>query len=87
MDSTGSIYVAAYQLLPLHVGSLVDIVGVSGAGDYAPIVDRAHVQVIGEGHLPENAPLVTMGRMLMGVEDGQFRDHRRSYSFGVAFRY
>ena len=73
-DATGSIFVAlpAEPVLPLHAGTVIDITGVSGPGDFAPIVDWPHVQVIGEGPLPATAPLVIMGHLLTGADDGQW---------------
>jgi signal transduction histidine kinase/DNA-binding response OmpR family regulator len=73
-DSTGGIFVAlpSEPFLPLHAGMVIDITGVSGPGDYAPIVDSPHIRVIGEGHLPATAPLVSMGHLLTGAEDGQW---------------
>src|ERR1035441_9268175 len=59
-------------ILPLHAGTLIDITGVSGPGDFAPIVDGRQIQVIEEGHLPVTVPLVSMGHLLTGAEDGQW---------------
>jgi diguanylate cyclase (GGDEF)-like protein len=73
-DSTGSIFisVAPRPILPLHAGSLVDVVGLSGPGDYAPIVDHATVQVVGDSHVPRDAAAATMAQLLSGTMDGQW---------------
>lgn len=73
-DSTGSIYVAlsVTPAIPLKTGQLVELTGVSGPGDFAPIVERSSVRVIGESHLPSTAPHVSMTSLLAGEEDGQW---------------
>ena len=73
-DSSGSIFVAVpYRpVLPLRAGTLVDVTGVSGAGDYAPIVQRPQVRVVGQSHVPPEAPAVTMMQLLTAPEDGQW---------------
>jgi diguanylate cyclase (GGDEF)-like protein len=73
-DSTGSIFVSLPKLpvLSLHAGNLVDVVGVSGAGDYAPIIDRPTVRMIGQSHVPKRAAQTSMAQLLSGSEDGQW---------------
>jgi diguanylate cyclase (GGDEF)-like protein len=73
-DSTGSIYVglSVTPAVPLKTGQLVEVTGVSGPGDFAPIVERSSVRVIGDSHLPSTAPHVSMTRLLTGDEDGQW---------------
>lgn len=73
-DSTGSIFVAvpARPILPLHAGSLVDVVGVSGSGDYAPIVSQSRLTVVGESHVPRDAPVATLAQLFSGELDGQW---------------
>jgi signal transduction histidine kinase/ActR/RegA family two-component response regulator len=74
VDASGGIYVALEH--PARIspkpGQLVEITGVSGAGDFAPIVDHASVRVIGESHLPAFARRVTLTGLLTGKEDGQW---------------
>jgi signal transduction histidine kinase/DNA-binding response OmpR family regulator len=73
-DDSGGIFVAL-SVLPnfaVHAGMLVEVIGVSGAGDFAPIVDKAHIEPLGESQLPASAPLVTLPRLLSGAEDGQW---------------
>jgi signal transduction histidine kinase/DNA-binding response OmpR family regulator len=73
-DDSGGIFVAL-SVLPtfaVHAGMLVEVIGVTGAGDFAPIVERAHIEALGESQLPAQAPLVTLSRLLSGAEDGQW---------------
>jgi signal transduction histidine kinase/CheY-like chemotaxis protein len=73
-DSTGAVFVALLHTpeTPLRAGDLVEVTGVSGAGDFAPIVDRAAARKIGEAPLPAVAPRVSLTKMLTGEEDGQW---------------
>ena len=73
-DDSGAIYIAlsAPPVIPLRVGELVEVTGVSDNGDYAPIVSALQVEVVGEAPLPESAPRVTLTQMLSGAEDGQW---------------
>ena len=73
-DATAGIFVAipAMPILPLHAGTLVDVTGVTGLGDFAPMVYGREIRVIAEGHLPATAPRVSMGHLLTGAEDGQW---------------
>ena len=72
-DSSGSIF------LGLHVapdgigtGAIVDIRGISGMGDFAPIVAQPRVVVVGKARLPSAGPTVSLTRLLSGAEDGQW---------------
>ena len=73
-DSTGSIFVGipARPILPLRAGTLVDVVGVSGTGDYAPILAHATVRVVGQSHVPPTAPRIPLAQLLSGKQDGQW---------------
>jgi diguanylate cyclase (GGDEF)-like protein len=73
-DSSGSVFVAmpSQSALPIRAGTLVDIVGVSAPGDYAPIVEQPVVKVRGQSQVPRNAPRVTLPQLLSGSEDGQW---------------
>ena len=51
---------------------MVAINGVTGPGDYAPIVERASMRVIGQSHLPPNPPQATLAQMLTGAMDAQW---------------
>ena len=73
-DSTGSIFIPlpSRPILSLKAGTLVEITGVSGTGDYAPLILNGHVRVIGKSHVPETAPRPTMAELLAGSKDGQW---------------
>ena len=73
-DSTGSIFIGlpSRPILPLKAGTQVEVTGVSGTGDYAPVILEGHVRVIGNSHVPENAPRPTMAELLTGSKDGQW---------------
>jgi len=72
-DNTGGVFVRVVTIPKefLSPGSLLEIKGVTEAGDFAPIV-RANVRVIGHAPLPAFAPAVSMTRLLTGAEDGQW---------------
>jgi len=74
LDKTGGIFVAVPHepVLPIHAGTLVEIRGVTGAGDFAPIVDHPQIRIIGKSRLPTQVPRATLGQMLTGLEDGQW---------------
>jgi len=73
-DSTGSIFIGlpSRPVLPLRAGTLVEVTGVSGTGDYAPVIRNGQVRVIGNSHIPETAPRPTMAELLAGSVDGQW---------------
>jgi diguanylate cyclase (GGDEF)-like protein len=73
-DSTGSIFIGlpSHPILPLKAGTLVEVTGVSGTGDYAPVILNGHVKVIGSAQIPTTAPQPTMAELLAGSEDGQW---------------
>ncbi len=73
-DSTGCIFVAmpARPILPIHAGTLVEVEGVSGPGDFAPIVDQATVRVLGESQVPARAPRMSLSQLMTGAQDGQW---------------
>ncbi|MGA2120059.1 MAG: response regulator [Bryobacteraceae bacterium] len=73
-DSTGSVFVSLSRTptVPLKTGEWIEVTGVSGPGDFAPVVDRATARVIGEYALPAAAPRVSFTRLLTGSEDGQW---------------
>ena len=73
-DATGAVFVAleVTPAISLKPGELVEVTGVTAAGDFAPIVARGAARVIRESHLPAAAPRVSLTRMLTGQEDGQW---------------
>jgi signal transduction histidine kinase/CheY-like chemotaxis protein len=70
-DASGAIFVSM-GALPFHAGDLVEVTGVSAAGDYAPIVKGTEAHVIGKAPLPSTAPRETLTHLLTGTEDGQW---------------
>jgi PAS domain S-box-containing protein len=74
LDETGGIFVSVPRqpVLPVHAGTLIEIRGVTGGGDFAPIVDHARIRVIGESPLPTNVPRAGLAQMMTGEVDGQW---------------
>jgi hypothetical protein len=73
-DSTGSIFIGlpSRPILGLKPGTRVEVTGVSGTGDYAPLIRNGHVRAIGNSHVPESAPRPTMAELFGGRMDGQW---------------
>lgn len=73
-DASGSIFVKmrAGSIKPLPIGSRVDVRGVSDPGGFAPIVDRAQIQVIGHSALPTDAARVSRTQLFAGEFEGQW---------------
>ncbi len=73
-DSSGSIFIGLppRPILPLSAGTFVEVTGISGTGDYAPVILRGSVKVIGESRLPQDAARPTMAELLSGSQDGQW---------------
>jgi diguanylate cyclase (GGDEF)-like protein len=73
-DHTGSVFVGlpSQPILPLHPGTEVEVVGVSGTGDYAPVVAHATVRILGQSHLPTQATKASMAQLLSSSGDGQW---------------
>jgi signal transduction histidine kinase/ActR/RegA family two-component response regulator len=70
-DASGSIFVSMHAL-PFQAGDLVEIEGVSAAGNYAPILKGTEAHVIGKASLPLTAPRESLTELLTGAEDGQW---------------
>ena len=73
-DATGGIFVVpaeAAKIAP-RAGQLVEILGFSGPGNFAPIVTRASVYFVGDSHLPLYAPPVNLSLLLTGKKDSQW---------------
>src|ERR1035437_8070008 len=73
-DATGSIFIGLppHPILSLHAGTLVEVTGISGRGDYAPLILHGSVKIVGDSHLPERAARPTMAELLSGSQDGQW---------------
>jgi signal transduction histidine kinase/DNA-binding response OmpR family regulator len=74
-DGVKSAWVEIKNQVPLtpaiHAGTRLDIEGVTGAGEYAPIVDQSTLTILGEGPIPPARP-ISLGRLATGSEDGQW---------------
>jgi PAS domain S-box-containing protein len=73
-DATAGIYLFLGDLtngLPLAAGELVAIEGVSGKGEFAPIVIMRKCEVLGEGSFPR-PKAVSLDELATGREDSQF---------------
>jgi PAS domain S-box-containing protein len=55
----------------LKAGQLVDIVGQSSKGDYAPIIEVQHIEMLGAGTFPK-AKTVGIEQLSSGQEDSQY---------------
>ena len=71
-DETAGIYLRESTNVPaLKAGQIVEVAGVTGAGEYAPIIMPAQVTILGNGTLPQAKP-VTFDQLASGKEDSQF---------------
>lgn len=72
-DASGCVFVSipVRPILPIKPGTLVDITGVTNAGDYAPVVLSNQVRPIGQSSLPANPLKASLTQMLTGAFDGQ----------------
>ncbi len=75
-DPSGSIFVALplEPVLPLQSGDLIEVTGVTGPGDYAPIIAEPHIKVVGHTQLPVPAARPTMAELLAPRWDGQWAE-------------
>jgi len=71
-DDTAGIYFGEMtNLPPFKAGQLIEIEGVTGAGEYVSIVLPKTIKVVGEGKLPEKAPLA-LEQLVSGQQDSQW---------------
>jgi len=71
-DSTAGIYLRESTNIPsLQPGQVVEVVGTTSPGEYAPIIVPESVTVVGQAELPA-AKLVTYEQLASGKEDSQF---------------
>lgn len=74
-DSTATIFVSDFvdpHSLQIKAGDVVEVTGVSGPGDFAPVILRPSFRIVGQGRLPERAPRVTLHQLLKGSDDPQW---------------
>ena len=70
-DRTGCVFVSvpSRPVLPIRSGTEIDIEGVSGPGDFAPIVDRPQIRVTGSHRRLPEARRVGASQMYTGTYD------------------
>lgn len=73
-DATGSIFLALpYGFPAVAVGTPVDLQGISGMGDFAPVIRQPVVRVIGKAQaLPKVTHESSLTYLLTGQKDGQW---------------
>ncbi len=73
-DSTGAIYVELPEgsMRNLSPGMLLDVRGVSGRGEYAPIVAMPQIKVIGRASLPAHPPRASLAQLAAGIDASQW---------------
>jgi len=70
-DETAGIYLGELTNMPaLLPGQVVEVEGVTGPGEYAPVVVPTAVKVVGEGEIPAAKP-VSFEDLVSGHEDSQ----------------
>jgi hypothetical protein len=71
-DDTAGIYLLDYSNAPdLLPGQIVDVEGVTSAGEFAPVIAPSSVTVVSQGQLPAATP-VSLEQLVSGREDSQF---------------
>jgi PAS domain S-box-containing protein len=71
-DGTAGIYLQqTNNLPPLLPGQLVEVEGMTSAGEFAPIVTPLRVMILGNGTFPQPQP-VSFEQLTSGEEDSQF---------------
>jgi len=72
-DETGGVYVSGYPKTasPLTVGQLVEVEGVTEAGDFAPVVMNPRVRIIGKQRLPQPRHL-GVDQLIAGEADSEW---------------
>ncbi len=72
-DQTGGVFVdlTRFPKIAVHTGSLLEVEGVTGPGDFAPVIVPRKIRLLGEGRLPRGRPS-SLEHLSTGVEDGQW---------------
>ena len=55
----------------IHPGSWFEVVGVTDAGEYAPVIDQGTIRILGEKPVPPARP-ISLDQLSTGAEDGQW---------------
>lgn len=70
-DSSAGIYVNPEgRKLDIRTGQSVEVEGVTGPGDFAPVILKAKFMVLGQGNPPEYLPR-TLQELVRGIDDSQ----------------
>jgi signal transduction histidine kinase len=69
-DESGGVFVDNISTAQPGVGDLVEVVGISDPGAFAPIISRPTWKIIGNAPLPA-AKTVTIENLMSGIEDSQ----------------
>ncbi len=69
-DETAGIYLQVTNTLALQPGQIIEVDGVTGPGEFAPVVLPTSVKVVGNGVIPAAKP-VTVEELAGGAEDSQ----------------
>jgi signal transduction histidine kinase len=51
-EATGGVYVACQKPLTVQQGQTIEVTGVSGAGDFAPVIEKPQIRILGPGVMP-----------------------------------
>jgi len=73
-DKTGciAVLVPPRPLLPIKLGTLVEVSGVSNPGNYAPVLIASSVQAIGEAPVPFMPPRRSLAELMSGADDSHW---------------
>ena len=74
-DATGGIYVACQNPLNIQQGQNVEVAGVSGPGEFAPVIENPQVRILGPGVLPRPAQ-VSLEDLASGAYDSTWVEVR-----------
>jgi len=69
-DETAGIYLEVTNSLTLQPGQIIEVEGVTGPGEFAPVVKPESVTVVGNGSIPAARPS-SVKELLSGVQDSQ----------------
>ena len=73
-DASGGIYIDLRGIkkdTPIHAGHQVLISGVTGAGEFAPVVKNPHFQIVGQAPMPSH-PVTAAEDIFVGRADSQW---------------
>jgi PAS domain S-box-containing protein len=73
-DETAGIYFypqTSEEITNLAAGQLVEIEGLTGGGEFAPVIQARRIRILGEGKFPVAKP-VSFEELISGREDSQF---------------